>query len=216
MKPWMMLSYSELTPQRPPVETDDVHFTESLATTVIAEFSAPGDVVLDPFAGFGGTPYAASRMGRLAVAVELIQERASYARQRTTGAADVITGDARELASLVTGPADLCLTSPPYMTAAGHPQNPLTGFMTRDGDYQTYLSEIDGVLADVASLLRPGGYAVINVANIVSAGVITPAGLGRRPCVSRHLILRREILMCWDQNPPGLSGDYCLAFQKVA
>lgn len=211
-----MLSYNELADQRPLGEIEDVHFTESLAAAVVANFSAHGEAVLDPFAGFGTTPAVASRMGRRAVAVELMEERASYIRQRTHGAADVITGDARQLASLVMAPIDLCLTSPPYMTATGHPENPLASYITMDGDYQTYLREIEGVFADVASLLRPGGYAVINVANVVSEGVITPLAWDVARGVSRHLTLRQETFICWDRLPPGLSGDYCLAFQKVA
>jgi DNA modification methylase len=98
-------------------------------------------VVLDPFAGFGTTPWVATRMGRRAVAVELLDERAAFIRQRLHGGAEIITGDARQLGSLVGGPVDLCLTSPPYMTANGHPQNPLTGYMTADGDYHTYPAE---------------------------------------------------------------------------
>jgi hypothetical protein len=52
-------------------------------------------------------------------------------------------------------------------------QNPLTGCSTIDGDYQTYLYEIQCVFAAVASLLQPEGHAVVNVANPVSDGVIT-------------------------------------------
>jgi hypothetical protein len=55
-----------------------------------------------------------------------------------------------------------------------HPENPLTGYSTMDGDYQTYLCEIECVFAAVASLLQPEGHAVVNVANPVSDGVITP------------------------------------------
>ena len=82
MQPWMMLCYGELADQRPPGETENVHSTESLAAAVIADFSAEGEAVLDPFAGFGTTPAVASRMGRRAVAVERMAERASYIRQR--------------------------------------------------------------------------------------------------------------------------------------
>lgn len=82
-----MLSRAELRGQRPRGVTEDVHFTESLATVVIQEYSKPGDMVLDPFAGFGTTPWVAVRMGRCAVAVELLDERASFIRQRLGGGA---------------------------------------------------------------------------------------------------------------------------------
>jgi hypothetical protein len=42
-------------------------------------------------------------------------------RARLVGDAEVVTGDARNLAALATEPIDLCLTSPPYMTSTGHP-----------------------------------------------------------------------------------------------
>jgi DNA modification methylase len=153
MKPWIMLSCAELRDQRPPGETEDVHFTESLARAIITEFSSPGDLVLDPFASFGTTPYVASCLDRRAVAVELLPDRAAYVRGRLSNAARVITGDARELASHVTMPVDLCFTSPPYMTATGHPENPLTGYSTMDGDYQTYSSH-PGCAATTASSFR--------------------------------------------------------------
>jgi DNA modification methylase len=215
MKPWISLSRAELRDQRPPGETEDVHFTESLARAIITEFSIPGDLVLDPFAGFGTTPYVACQLGRRALAVELLPERAAWIRRRLPDAAEVITADARELALHVTTPVDLCLTSPPYMTATGHPENPLTGYSTMDGDYQTPLREIERVFEAVANLLQPEGHAVVNVANLASDGVITPPlawDIAGR--ISRHLTLREEVFICWDQQPPGLSGDYCLMFQK--
>jgi hypothetical protein len=38
-----MLSYAELRDQRPSGESEDVHFTESLARAVVTEFSSPAD-----------------------------------------------------------------------------------------------------------------------------------------------------------------------------
>jgi DNA modification methylase len=210
-----MLSRAELLSQRPSGVTEDMHFTESLAAAVIEEYSQPGDMVLDPFAGFGTAPWVAVRMGRRAVAVELLDERAAVIRQRLHGEAEVITGDARQLSSLVGGPVDLCLTSPPYMTSTGHPQNPLTGYTTADGDYHTYLTELTAVFREVAELLRPRGHAVLNVANLVTANALTPLAwdIGQR--VSKYLTLRQDLFLCWDQQPPGISGDYCLIFQKA-
>ena len=92
---------------------------------------------------------------------------------RLNGAGAVITGDARQLDALVSGPIDLCLTSPPYMTSADHPENPLTGYATDDGDYQTYLHCLGAVFGTVATLLRPGGYAVLNVATITTGDTVT-------------------------------------------
>ena len=92
-----MLSRTELRSRRPNGATEDVHFTESLAAAVIEEYSQPGDVVLDPFAGFWHHAVGRYADGRRAVTVELLEERASFIRQRLHGGAEVITGDARQL-----------------------------------------------------------------------------------------------------------------------
>jgi tRNA G10 N-methylase Trm11 len=210
-----MLTREELISQRSPGQTEDVHFTESLAAAVIGEYSSRGDVVLDPFAGFGTTACVAARMGRQPVAVELLEERASFIRRRLNGAGTVITGDARQLGSLVSGPIDLCLTSPPYMTSADHPENPLTGYVTNDGDYQSYLHALGSVFGTVAMLLRPGGYAVLNVATIASGDTVTPLAWDLARRVSTYLTLRQDVFLCWDEPPPGLCGDYCLIFRKA-
>jgi hypothetical protein len=67
MKPWITLSRAELRDQRPAGETEDVHFTELLARAIITEFSIPGDLVLDPFAGLGTTLYVACQLVTLRI-----------------------------------------------------------------------------------------------------------------------------------------------------
>ena len=51
MKPWLQLRMADLVDQRPAGADDDVHFTEALVATVLDEYTAPGQIVLDPFAG---------------------------------------------------------------------------------------------------------------------------------------------------------------------
>jgi DNA modification methylase len=210
----MLLRADELAAERPAGTTDDVHFTEALAASVIEDVTAPGDLVLDPFAGYGTTLAVAQRLGRRAVGVELLAEHVHVARSRTS--ADIVHGDARGLGDLVTGPVDLVLTSPPYMTAVHHPENPLTGYATDDGHYATYLREIGAVFAQVAALLRPGGHAVLNVANLASGDVVTPLAWDVGRAVSEHLTFLGETFLCWDEHPPGHAGDYLLWFRRSA
>jgi DNA modification methylase len=215
VKPYLLLRAAELAAQRPDGQVDDVHFTEALAESVIADTTEPGDLVLDPFAGFGTTLAVAVRMGRRAVGVELLAEHVDLVRARTSGAATVVHGDARELAGLVAGPVDLVLTSPPYMSTVAHPENPLTGYATDDGDYPTYLRELGVVFGQVADLLRPGGHAVVNVANVVTGEHVTPLAWDVGQVVAEHLTFRGETFLCWDAHPPGLAGDYLLWFVKT-
>jgi DNA modification methylase len=217
VKPYLLLRAAELAAERPDGEVDDVHFTEALAESVIADTTQPGDVVLDPFAGYGTTLAVAERLGREAVGVELLADHVELVRARTSGRARVLHGDARRLSELVEGPVDLVLTSPPYMATVRHPENPLTGYATDDGDYPTYLGELGSVFAQVATLLRPGGHAVVNVANIVSSidgrDVVTPLAWDVGRVVAEHLTFLGETFLCWDEHPPGLAGDYLLWFR---
>lgn len=215
MKPYLLLRAADLAAQRPAVGVDDVHFTEALAESVIVDASRPGDTVLDPFAGYGTTLAVAARLGRTAVGVELLAEHAALCRRRAPGST-VIQGDARRLAEVVPGPVDLVLTSPPYMTDVAHPENPLTGYATDDGDYSTYLRELGVVFGQVAGLLRPGGHAVVNVANLATGDVVTPLAWDVGRVVSEHLAFLGETFLCWDEHPPGHAGDYLLWFRKVA
>jgi DNA modification methylase len=215
VKPYILQSLSELAAQRPPRGQEIVHFTESLAATVIEEYSRPGDLVLDPFAGFGTTLAVAERLGRRALGVELLPERVDQIRRRLTTPDSVVQGDARQLDQLLTEQVALCLTSPPYMTANDHPENPLEAYEEDTGNYPTYLGEIGQVFGHVAALMKPGGYVVINVANIVSDQVMTPLAWDVARIVSKRLTLRQETYLCWDRQPPDITGDYCLVLQKL-
>jgi DNA modification methylase len=211
----LLLRAADLIAERPRGTADDIHFTEALAASVIGYASQRGDVVLDPFAGYGTTTTVAERMGRRAIGVELVPEHLEIARRRSAGQARLILGDARQLSQLVTEPIDLVLTSPPYMAGADHPQNPLAGYATDDGDYATYLHELDGIFGQVATLLRPGGQLVVNVANVISTdGTVTPLTSDLAGVIDRHLPLLGMTTLRWDVPPAGLDGDCLLWFAR--
>ena len=61
---------------------DDVRFTESLVKHFIEKYTSEGDVVFDPFAGFGTTLIVAEAMNRVACGVEIIPERVAYIKRQ--------------------------------------------------------------------------------------------------------------------------------------
>lgn len=219
MQQYLLQRVSELVEQRPPDDQELVHFTESLAATVLEDLTGPGDRVLDPFAGYGTSLVVSRRLGRPSVGVELLPERVSQVRARLDAlgegpAAQVVQGDARRLADLVEGPFDLCLTSPPYMTANAHPENPLKAYEVPDGDYPTYLEQLGEVFGQVARLLRPGGHLALNVANTVQDGVLTPLAFDLAGVVRRHLTLVQDVVVCWDGTTWGVGADFLLVFRR--
>ena len=216
MIPPLVLRASDIAAERPEGTGDDIHFTEALASSVIAHTTQPGDLVLDPFAGYGTTVAVAERMGRRAIGIELVPEHVEIARRRVAGTATLILGDARELSRHVDEPVDLVLTSPPYMAGTNHPENPLTGYATDDGDYAVYLGELGAIFAQAATLLRRGGRIVVNVANVVATdGRVTPLATDLASVIDQHVPLLGITTLQWDEPPAGLDGDFLLWFARA-
>nr|WP_167150222.1 DNA methyltransferase [Lysinibacter cavernae] len=192
----------------------------ALVDHVITRCSKPGDIVFDPFAGFGTTIERALLLGRGAIGIELLPERVALLRDRMPDAR-VIEGDARELLRLlhtVLGPVesavDLILTSPPYMTADHHEADPLTAYERDNGDYTRYLSELGLVAAQCARAVVPGGYVVWNVADIHYRGQTTPLINDCERVLAQHLTPVGNTTITWDRFPHDLIADALLVFRR--
>jgi DNA modification methylase len=215
MRSWLRVRSELPRRDRPAGYDDDVEFTEELVEHFLALFTEPGDLVLDPFVGFGTTLRVAERMGRRGIGIELRPDRADYVREHVGEPESVITGDARELGSVGIGTIDFSITSPPYMTRHNHPENPLNAYRSLDGDYDRYLVELRDVYVQIAELLKPNGVAVVNVANIRFGGPeVTPLAWDVGRVLSDVLRFEGEVVVCHDIDPPHVTGDYCLVFRK--
>src|SRR5450432_2615515 len=79
---------------------DDVRLAESFIEYVLERYSTPGELLLDPFSGFGTVLAVAERMGRNAWGIEIDSGRASYARQLLQRPERMLIGDSRQLSSM--------------------------------------------------------------------------------------------------------------------
>lgn len=191
-----------------------ISFRPELVEAFLLDFTLPGDVVFDPFAGYGTTLLVAESMDRRAVGLELLDDRAEYIRAAASAEARVLTGDARALKSFDIGPVDFVITSPPYMTFSDHLQNPLTGYQTLDGDYDRYLDELRGVFADLVPLLGPDAHVVVNVANLGGGDTaITPLAWDVGRVLSTVLHFENQVQIISDRPDTTVAQDYCLVFR---
>ena len=160
----------------------------ALASRIVAEYSAPGDRVLDPLAGIGTTLVEAALADRRAIGVELESRWAAVADANCDRLLDaahrdlaqMIVGDARNLDALLGdayGAVDLICTSPPYACDVGgivvtrENGKRLVG-EAADRNYSTdkanlghargaaYESAMADVYAACLAALRPGGLLV--------------------------------------------------------
>ncbi len=180
-----------------------------LARRIVAAYSTPGGLVVDPMCGIGTTLVEGAALGRRCAGVELETRWAELADANLdhtlTGEqrrlADVRIGDARRLPDVlggVTGTVDLIATSPPYACEAGRIDKPawLAGGSICDPDslnYSTdranlgharggaYLTGMAQVYAACFAALRPGGVLVTVTKNMRRRGhLVDLAALTRR------------------------------------
>lgn len=166
--------------------THPARMLPALAQRAIETYSQIGDVVLDPMCGAGTTLVEAMHLGRRAFGVELEPRWAELSRANIThakaqgapGLADVVTGDARELTSLVPaklrGQVAMILTSPPYGPSRdGQVRTSTRGVHKSHFSYSddrsnlahasvnALLEGFGAILEACGKVLRPGGIVVV-------------------------------------------------------
>jgi SAM-dependent methyltransferase len=211
--PWAgrMLILGPMIPARK-VFSGDIDFG-LLAELFIVEYTRPGDLVLDPFAGSGETVARAVGLGRRGLGIEIVPERVAAARQRV-GPELIIDGDARRLRELDLPVADLVVTSPPLMTVGDHPQNPLSGYQTLDGDYAEYLDTLKSIMISLVGLIRPGGRIVLNVWNFSDDGQYTPLADDLERALDGVLPLEQTVEISWPGADAPPTNDRCLIYRR--
>lgn len=144
--------------------------------------SRPGECVLDPFCGWGTTLVAAASCGRRGLGVEIEGERVHIARQRLQalglqGLTRVLQADSQAL-PLADNSMDLCLTSVPYFgpwqEQDWQQQSTAPGQCYRQTDYAAYLAILDRVFAEMARVLKPGGWLVVMAENLRLGDQLVP------------------------------------------
>lgn len=191
---------------------------------LIVELTEPGDLVFDPFAGWGTTLVACAAEGRLGVGIEINPARAEEARQRVARYPEqrMLHGDARK-PPLDADTVDLVLCDLPYFGTDLDLDDPDPGQMYALRDYDTYLTALDEAFTAIAGVMRPGAYAVIAVQNRRIGDRFVPLAWDAARVLGRHLTLgdERVHLYDWpvkDDDPmrTNRSHEYLLMAQKCA
>lgn len=190
----------------------------------VRHFTAPGDVVLDPFAGFGTTLLAAHLEGRTSTGVELDPDRAALARERLARhhATDtrLIVGDIRAVHEQI-GPAALCLTSVPYF-GAPPAETTAPGQLYGIAHYGSYLEQMHEVFAAVRKCLAPGSHVVAMAENLCLDGHSVPLAWDVARVLAGLFVPREERVLLYRRPSEPLragswvgnrSHEYALVFE---
>lgn len=186
---------------------DEVRTPVPFVEHFLEEFSAPGDVVLDPFAGFGTTLRVAERLDRVAYGVEYESDRAALVADAVDHSDRVIDGDARALSEYDLPPVDCCLTSPPFMVD-GMSSDPFENYdAASESNYERYLADLRAVFDELAAVLAPGGRVLLDVSNIKHEGEVTTLAWDVGRAGAERFRLDGEVVVGWENDGDGYGGE---------
>jgi DNA modification methylase len=192
----------------------DIRYPRSLVEVFLHEYTREGDVVFDPFAGYGTTLVVAEAMGRAGYGVEFTRKRVEYIRSQIQYPERLIHGDSRRLDAIALPPLDFSITSPPY-TPKHHPENPFTDYTEIGDGYEQYLADLQGIYATLSRKMKPGARAVIEIANLKSDEGLTTLAWDVARAVSNVLVFEGEVVIAWEPTYGyGYDHSYCLVFRK--
>jgi SAM-dependent methyltransferase len=193
---------------------EDVRASDNMLEFFINEFTEQGQVVFDPFAGFGTTLLIAEEMGRVGYGIEYSKPKADYVHGLLAHPERLIHGDSRNLMDYDLPQFDLCLTSPPY-TNRSDDENPFVDYRQKGFDYPSYLQGMNNIFSQVADKLKPSGHLVIEASNLKKNGEVTTLAWDIAHEVSQILRFEGETVVCWDNYGYGYNHSYGLVFSKV-
>ncbi len=190
-------------------------FPPAMVEAFLRPYTISGEVVLDPFAGFGTTMRVAESMGRRSIGIEWHQDRYEHIASFAGPLATVIHGDSRRIDELGLPQADFCITSPPYM-CRNDPQDPLQGYTVDGEGYHAYLDGLRDIFRRVGRVLKPDARCVVNVSNIDRYDGLTMLAWDVARAVSEVMVLEKEIVVCWRDTDHmfGYDHEYCLLFRN--
>lgn len=193
---------------------EDIRASENMLEFFIDKFSEKGQIVFDPFAGFGTTLLVAEERGRVGYGIEYSQPKADYVHGLLAHPEHLIHGDSRNLLTYELPNIDLCLTSPPYTNEADS-ENPFVDYRQKGFDYPSYLQEMGHIFSQVAQKLNSSGHVVIEASNLKKNGHVTTLAWDIACEVSKILRFDGEMVIAWDQYGYGYNHSYCLVFSKA-
>jgi DNA modification methylase len=205
----------------PEYQNDDVRFSDDLVSFFIRSFTKQGDIVFDPFAGFGTTLYIAEKLGRQGYGIEYLSNRVSYIQSIIRNKENILCGSALEIDKANIPMIDFSITSPPYMSKNNHQEYPFAAYQVTGGNYEQYLTDIRTIYSQLKLKLKPNAYAVIEVSNIINEGVLTTLAWDIARSVSDVLAFKKEIIINWESEKDfnkygfGFDHSYCLIFQNA-
>ena len=200
-------------------ELDDGHeirFPKKFAEKFILEYTKKGDVVFDPFAGYGTTLFAAQDNQRVGIGIEYDNKRFNYIKSKLKYQSQIINGDSTKMDSMNLPKMDFLLTSPPYMRYFDK-ENPLANYITK-GNYKNYLKNMGKVFSKIKKVMKKNSFIIVEASNTFEKNYpMTPLAWDFGKEISKYLFLESEIIYCHEEKSSIIQNSnhsYCLIFRN--
>jgi DNA modification methylase len=213
MRTFLRLKNRQTRKLPPEFQHDDLRYPDELVATFLRQFTQPGNIVFDPFAGYGTTLIAAEAMDRVPWGVEFDARRVRYIRSQLQRPANLIHGDSRQLLTYQLPAFDLSITSPPFMEKEDI-ENPFTNYTSPGNGYAAYLRDLQQIYTQVKQLMKPRARVILEVANLKRAGTVTTLAWDIANTLAAVLHFEGEIVIGWDSYGFGYDHSYCLLFSS--
>ncbi len=185
-----------------------IAFPPKVVERLIKEFSKKGDVVFDPFAGFGTTVMVAQKLGRRAFGTEIEKEPIAFAKKKF--GVTLLEKSAFDLNYSKFPKIDLCLFSPPYW-------GPALGEKT----YTGYLNKIRALVVKIKKRMNKDAYLIVLIQNYqTDKGLLTLAwDVGNK--IKEVIRFKQDIIWCIERKTSqrdmvhdAADHHYCLVFKN--
>jgi tRNA G10 N-methylase Trm11 len=185
-----------------------IAFPPKVTERLIKDFSKKGDVVFDPFAGFGTSVMVAKKLGRKAFGTEIEKEPIEFAKKNFN--IDLIEKSAFDLDLSKHPKIDLCIFSPPYW-------GPALGAKT----YSGYIKKIGELVKKIQKRMNKDAYLIVLIQNYQTGkGLLTLAwDVGNE--IKRTIKFKQDIIWCIDRKNSkrdmvheAADHHYCLVFKN--
>jgi DNA modification methylase len=191
----------------------DSRYPDALVEVFLEEFTKPGDVVFDPFSGFGTTLLVAERMKRVGYGIEIDADRHQFAASLLAHPERLIAGDSRELNRYELPEIDFSISSPPYRI--NQDTNPLSAYTEDSIGYGEYLEFLKEIYGQMARKMKLGAYAVIKVSNLKEEIGVLPLAWDIAQHVNQVMAFQGERVLCWERLKHGYHHSYALVFRNL-
>lgn len=190
---------------------EDIRLSEDILERYIDRYTDEGDLVFDPFAGFGTSLVIAEKMGRKTLGYEILKDRAAYAGTLLSDPSSIVQGDIALVDSSNLPEIDLCISSPPYMNRDDQ-EDPLSAYQAPVASYTEYVNRLAGIYTSIGSRLKPTGHLVIQLQNLRNQQGVTPLAWDVHQAMGQDLQFVGEEICTWDHECYGYSHGYCLCY----